>query len=475
MEDGEREPGATRGASVQDSLSTKDKNFRHEVVKKVAPTDEVGAKKRDTKEVIQDATLENQAVHATSTAIDEDTTVVPDFQERAKPTAEHDGGGGAEEEERKRGIRKRCSTPEEPQETATVGDLGYVCQRVEEIDRKEEYFTKVAEHESAVVAPRQGKADVEDRSTSIDGDRCPKQSTEDAHDKEILGAVVAETSKNNSIAEEAGYPVGNEQPPLPPPTTPATAVPGADADGHFSGENKLPSTSDRPNEAVAPSLPAIPLNAAASAVPPAADVDNGSGDVASKENANAPPPADDEGTEEDSETYHLASDCEDISNGGGGLHSTVNAAERKITVNAAETRGGNAHGAGEGRDKVRGGEKVGTDGGVDDDAAGGYESDAFDKEEEDYDEVEATAPATDTALEQAAGRLTQATPTDGINTIVHRGDVEEADSEDGWRVAGAFRALLASGPGGEASNRAVKELLQGKRGRQRSWQGVFLT
>ncbi|CAM9110918.1 unnamed protein product [Ectocarpus fasciculatus] len=47
---------------------------------------------------------------------------------------------------------------------------------------------------------------------------------------------------------------------------------------------------------------------------------------------------------------------------------------------------------------------------------------------------------------------------------------DEAENGDGWRVAGAFRVLSASGPGGELAAKAVKGLLKQPRGQQHQQQ-----
>ena len=47
-----------------------------------------------------------------------------------------------------------------------------------------------------------------------------------------------------------------------------------------------------------------------------------------------------------------------------------------------------------------------------------------------------------------------------------RAEQDEGEDGDGWRVAGAFRVLAASGPGGELAARAVKDLLRREAGEE---------
>lgn len=54
----------------------------------------------------------------------------------------------------------------------------------------------------------------------------------------------------------------------------------------------------------------------------------------------------------------------------------------------------------------------------------------------------------------------------GVKTVIDEGaEKDEGEDGDGWRVAGAFRVLAASGPGGEMAVKAVKALLR-QQGRQ---------
>lgn len=81
-------------------------------------------------------------------------------------------------------------------------------------------------------------------------------------------------------------------------------------------------------------------------------------------------------------------------------------------------------------------------------------------------EIEDTADATASNSKPDAG-----TDDKGETEDVTEGvEEDEAENGDGWRVAGAFRVLSASGPGGELAVKAVKALLRQPRDQQHQQQ-----
>lgn len=346
----------------------------------------------------------------------------------------------------KRGAREGLAEPTPPpEETSFLGEPGYVKKRVVEIERKEEYFNAARKNDAAAGGAR----------------------AEPAAEEDATGATSATTG--GSEPEETGSHRDSGQaevePQREPPAVEAPSAPGVDG-SLASSYTAFDASAATAAAAVASTAAAVTKNIVSVALAEALaaggergrkDAEEETGDSNGVAKAAAVFGEDgydsdsfDEGDEEGGGLEHLAGrttffpdqpsttpddEAEQDAEAGSGIRDpgagAPGAAPDDITKpQRAET------------EEEKTNTQPAAEGGAENPNSGsGVESGG-----------DAATPGED------GGRPEVAAATD------ERAEEPEGEDGDGWRVAGAFRVLAASGPGGELAARAVKGLL--RRGKQ---------